>query len=150
MVDEDEVAVAVHPAGVDDLARGRGVDRRSGGDPDIDPGVHPPPAHPEGTYHRPVHRPDEAARRGRRGRRSIRRSRLRGLDLRAEGDAHLLQGLSLAHPLAFARPDALEADALRRPGSEELTATGDELVADSPDLFGPRLDGSCLRGDDAA
>ena len=81
MVDDDEVAVAAHPAGVDDRAR---TPRRAigvpYGDADVDALVHAAPAPAEAARDRAVDRPDEPARRGA----LTGRARLRGADLRGE------------------------------------------------------------------
>src|SRR3989440_1845366 len=147
VIDEDEVAVAVHPARVDDLARGSGVDGRAVSDSDVDPGVHPAPAHPERARHRAVDRPDETARRPR-SRWTVGRCRLGRLDLRAEGRAHLLERLGFPDRLAFARPDLPEADPFRRAGRDELLPAGHQLVADRTHLLGPGLYGPRLGGND--
>src|SRR5947207_5861217 len=65
MVDCDEVAVAGHPARVDDAPRRCGMDGRSVADADVDPFVHPAPAPAERARDRAVDRPDEARSRGR-------------------------------------------------------------------------------------
>src|SRR5919202_4575626 len=61
VVDEDEVSVPAHPAGVDDAPGRSGVDRRSFADGDVDPGVHPAPSDAEAADDRTAHGPDEAA-----------------------------------------------------------------------------------------
>src|SRR5262245_14392021 len=67
VVDDHEVAVAAHPAGVDDRAARGCPDRCPGADTDVDALVHAAPAIAERARDRPVDRPDEAARRGRTG-----------------------------------------------------------------------------------
>src|SRR5215211_5858468 len=60
VVDDDQVAVAAHPAGVDDDAgRGRG-DRSPIPDGDVDSLVHAAPAPPERAHDGSADRPDQA------------------------------------------------------------------------------------------
>src|SRR4051794_22508286 len=63
VVDDREVSVAVHPAGVDDRPRRSRADRGPARGPDVDAFVHAAPAPPEAARDRAAHGPDEATRR---------------------------------------------------------------------------------------
>src|SRR4051794_32094951 len=140
VVDRDEVAVARHPARVDDAPRRGGVDRRAVADTDVDPFVHPPPAPAERARHRAVHRPDEAGCRGRRvaGRVAIRR--LGRADLRGERGARLLQTGGLVQVLGLRLLDVLERVALGGAGSRELILVRQQPVAQRGDLVPANAD----------
>src|SRR5439155_19902150 len=117
VVDDDDVAVALLPAGDDDRPGGRRVDRGAGGDGDVDALVHPADAAeaavPERADDRAVHRPDEPARR-RLAMRVAAGARARGsrglgrTDLRCYRRARRLERLRLIEHLARARAQAGE------------------------------------------
>src|SRR5919109_963392 len=120
VVDDDEVPVPAHPAGVDDGSGSGRVNGRAVTGRDVNPLVHPAPAHPEAAHDGSGDRPDETARRnravdrarvGRRGRGGLRRVDA-GCELRADLQELLgaslvvlrrLVGLREARPLCLTR-----------------------------------------------
>src|SRR5918992_3691489 len=104
VVDDDQVSVAAHPAGVDDGAARRGHDTRAVWRGDVDPLVHATPAPAEAACHRAGNRPDQPAGR----RRAVRGRRRCRLELSRELSTSRLQPLDLADELGLAVLDVLE------------------------------------------
>src|ERR671924_2413556 len=117
VVDDDQVPIPAHPARIDDAPCSSGVDGRAVAGSDVDPLVHPAPAHPEAAHDRSADRPDETARRhgAVHGARVGRRRRLRRVDSGGElrTDLQELLGPSLVVLGRLVRVG--EARPLRRP-----------------------------------
>src|SRR5215211_2150392 len=93
VVDDGDVAVAVHPTCVDDRARGGRVDRGPAGSSDVDTFVHAAPTPAEAARDRAADRPDQATGGGRP---AGARGPIRGtLDLGGDGGARRLHRLEI-------------------------------------------------------
>src|SRR5687767_7575927 len=128
VLDAGVVAVAADPAHEDHAAPVRGVDRRATRHRDVDPGVQPPPAHPESRDDRAVHGPAElpAA--------LLERAARVALDGRLHARLLALERHEVALQLHAAVVHLSERAALVRARRGELVARADELVLDRCDL----------------
>src|SRR5262249_45754418 len=142
VVDHRQVPVALLPAAVDDDARGRGVDGRPVGGPEVDAVVMRAPAAAERARDRRAHGPGETARPGRRRARGGAGRELRG-DRRARG----LERLRLRDLVGNLRLRRLQRLRLAGAGAREGVLARDELALEDRLLLHPGVDRARLLGD---
>src|SRR5215211_8132593 len=134
VVDDGDVAVAVHPAGVDDRARGGRVDRGPAGGSDVDTFVHAAPTPAEAARDWADDRPDQATGGGRP---AGARGPIRGtLDLGGDGGARRLHRLEILLVVMTLLLDVREEALLAVPRGRQRRLLREKRCTRSPLLLG--------------